>query len=155
MRKNKLEKKAFLKIVILSFLGCSVVGCTKEKRQQSISDTGGSVGSSSLSSLQTDIFALSCATSGCHDNRATPAGSLSMISASVTHTNMVNRNSLQATALKIVLPNDPGNSYLINKLEATHASVGGTGVRMPQYERLSEANIARIVAWINNGAPLD
>jgi hypothetical protein len=103
--------------------------------------------------MQTDIFALSCAISGCHDNRANPAGSLNMASVQATYQNLVNRASTQAPNLKLVSPADPDHSYMLDKLYGTNLLAGGTGRRMPQdAAALSSDDLDRIVTWINNGA---
>ena len=52
-----------------------------------------------------------------------------------------------------VVPNDVAASYLINKLTGTG---GICGVRMPQGgPYLSTADVDKIRAWINRGAPND
>jgi hypothetical protein len=130
-------------------------GCAKEKRDAVIMGGGAtSSGAATLSSLQSDVIRLSCATSGCHDSRATPAGSLDLSDASRSYANLVNRASTQAPALKLVNPGNPSASYLVNKLLGTHAGVGGSGVRMPQYSApLASSDIERIETWITDGAP--
>jgi hypothetical protein len=135
-------------------LAFALSGCAKEKRDAVIMGGGAtSSGAATLSSLQSDVIRLSCATSGCHDSRATPASSLDLSDASRTYSNLVNRASTQAPALKLVNPGNPGASYLVNKLLGTHASVGGSGVRMPQYSApLASSDIDRIETWITNGA---
>jgi hypothetical protein len=157
MRQGEIIEKVLRLTFGLVLSGFILAGCTKEKRDNPIvSSGGGNPGSSNLSDLQSEIFALGCATSGCHDNRATPAGNLNMSNATQSYNNLVNRNSTQATSLKLVLPNNPGSSYLINKLQGTHLAVGGSGVRMPQFAApLSSEDMDRIIDWINNGAPLN
>lgn len=158
MRFSNLQHRSFvITILILALASLQFLSCTKEKRNQ---DNSNSVtnppGAATLSSLQTDIFTLGCATSGCHDNRATPAGNLNMSSLTQTYASIVNRNSVQATNLKLVLPSNSEASYFVNKLLGTHVAVGGSGVRMPQYAAsLSSADIDRVVTWINNGAELN
>lgn len=124
--------------------------CTKEKREAVIISGGG--GPATLSSIQDDVFRLSCGTSGCHDSRANPAGNLDMSTYERTYANLVNRDSTQ-TSRKIVNPGDPSTSYLVDKLLGTHASVGGNGSRMPQYAAsLRSDDIDRIQTWITDGA---
>jgi hypothetical protein len=149
MRENK----------ITPFLACALlllVGCTKEKRAGSSSSIINPPGASNLASLQSDIFAFGCATSGCHDNRANPAAGLNMSSSAQTYVNLVNQLSIQATSRRLVVANDPGSSYLIDKMRGTHQAVGGSGARMPLYAAaVSSADLDRIITWINNGAPND
>ena len=130
----------------------SLAACTKEKREAVVA-TGGGTGPATLSTIQSDVFRLSCGTSGCHDNRANPAGNLDMSSYDATYAQLVNRNSVQATAMKLVNPGDPETSYLMNKLYGTHSGVGGNGARMPQYAAmLTSSDIERIETWITDGA---
>jgi cytochrome c553 len=143
------------KLILLALL--LIAGCTKEKRS-AISNNAitSSPGATNFSSLQADIFALSCAVSGCHDNRATPAGNLNLSSVDKSHAALVNVASSQVPSKKLVSPNGPSASYLIGKLDGTYTAMGGNGVRMPQYAAaLSTEDIDRIITWINNGAPKD
>lgn len=58
------------------------------------------------------------------------------------------------TTLARVEPGKPDQSYLVHKLEGTHATVGGTGERMPTGGApLAPEQIAVIRAWIQQGAP--
>ena len=131
-----------------------LTSCTKEKRNVvSGSVTSGSSGPATLSTIQEDVFRLGCAVSGCHDNRATPAGDLSLASADVSHSGIVNINSTQATLRKLVVPGFPEDSYFVDKLKGTHLTAGGSGVKMPQYAATLDAGeVARIEEWITNGA---
>ena len=133
------------------------LGCTKERRDPPLSSSGGGPsGPATLSTIQSDIFLFSCAVSGCHDNRANPAANLGMASVQDTYANLVGRASTQVPTRALVAAGDADNSYLIDKLFGTHIAVGGTGVYMPQYAaRLTDAEIERVVIWINDGAQLN
>ncbi len=128
--------------------------CTKEKRDVIAgSSVPSSSGPATLSTIQEDVFRLGCAVSGCHDNRATPAGNLSLASAQVSYNDIVNVLSIQASHKKLVVPGFPEESYFVDKLKGTHLETGGTGVRMPQYAAaLDEGDVARIEEWIADGA---
>lgn len=143
------------KLILFAFL--LIVGCTKEKRDAVTSNAlMNPPGSPSFAALQSDIFLLSCAVSGCHDNRATPAGQLNLSSYDKSYAELVNITSVQVPSRKLVVAADPSLSYLINKLQGTHTAVGGTGVRMPQFAAaLPPSEIDRVVTWINNGALKD
>lgn len=144
---------SFAMTALILFL---VTGCTKEKRVGSSSSIVNPPGASNLASLQSDIFAFGCATSGCHDNRANPAAGLNMSSSAQSHANLVNQLSIQAASRRLVVANDPSSSYLIDKMRGTHQAVGGTGARMPLYAAaISAEDLDRIITWINNGAPND
>ena len=150
MRQGEVALRATL--IALAVVAAS--GCTKEKRPAP--PPAATAAPATLSSMQTDIFALSCAVSGCHDNRANPAGQLSMSSVQATYAGLVNRNSTEAVNLKLVAPADPDHSYLVDKLTGTHLLVGGTGRQMPQDAApLSSDDINRIINWINDGAQVN
>ena len=104
---------------------------------------------STLQSIQDNVFTPYCA--GCHTgppSSTLPSG-LDLTSATASFANLVNVASIEQGTLKRVLPNDAGNSYLVQKLEGTAA----TGGRMPLFgQPLDQATIDRVRAWINAGA---
>jgi hypothetical protein len=105
---------------------------------------------STLQSIQDNVFTPYCA--GCHTgppSSTLPSG-LDLTSATASFANLVNVASVEQGTLKRVLPNDAGNSYLVQKLEGT-AAAGG---RMPLFgQPLDQATTDRVRAWINAGAP--
>ena len=104
-----------------------------------------------FSSLQADHLTPTCARGGCH-SAASSAGGLSLEGAAA-YGNLVNAPSQQQPGLNRVTPNDPENSYLIQKLRG---DLGISGSRMPQGGPfLSDEQIERFVSWIDNGAPND
>ena len=102
-----------------------------------------------LSRIQTTIFSQKCATSGCH----VPGGTAPMAMRAVqeSYANLVGVSSTQRPAIKRVTPNDPDNSYLLQKLQRVS---GIQGDRMPPAGRpgLSSSEIDLIEEWISNGA---
>jgi hypothetical protein len=54
-------------------------------------------------------------------------------------------------------PGDPGNSYLLAKVEARHLALGGSGSSMPLVDRpqLPDAERVLLRRWIEAGAPRD
>jgi hypothetical protein len=62
--------------------------------------------------------------------------------------NLVNIASLQLAGATRVIPFDPDNSYLIQKLEGNQMAGG----RMPPVAPLQQSVIDQIRLWINNGA---
>jgi hypothetical protein len=102
-----------------------------------------------LSSIQANIFDLSCAVSGCHLGNSAPFGL--DLSAGNARSNLVNVNSTQCDGLPRVTPGDPDDSCIIRKLE------GGPGIRgqrMPLTGApLPQEQIDLIRAWIADGAP--
>ncbi|MFV0278948.1 MAG: hypothetical protein ACK5HY_17460 [Parahaliea sp.] len=69
---------------------------------------------------------------------------------------LVDVASVQAPGMMRVLPGDPGQSYLIRKLEGTHLDAGGTGLRMPFNEPpLDATTLALFREWVASGAAND
>lgn len=61
--------------------------------------------------------------------------------------------STQASGLNRIEPGDPAASYLVNKLDGSHSSVGGNGSRMPRnLPQLSQPLRGMIREWIAAGA---
>ena len=98
--------------------------------------------SPTFSDIQNKIFNKSCAVSGCHDGSIYPTLKESAFN------KIVNRQS--SKGILLIKPNDPDNSYLLQKV-----SVNGkiNGSRMPlNNPPLSKEAINAITEWINNGA---
>ncbi len=104
-----------------------------------------------LDEIQAAVFSPSCATSTCHSNTAQAAG-LALGDADTSFLELVGQFSNQngQSAVMLVAPNDPDNSYLIRKLENT---AGITGARMPlNAAPLPQSDIDVIRQWISDGA---
>jgi hypothetical protein len=101
-----------------------------------------------LQSIQDNVFTPICA--GCHTGPTSGAlpGGMDLTTAAHSAASLINVASIENGALKRVLPNDADNSYLIKKLEGTAGSQMPLGA-----QPLSAATIAKIRAWITNGAP--
>lgn len=96
-------------------------------------------------SIQANVFDISCATSGCHDNLS--AMSSLDLSAGNSYANLANTLSTQVPTLYRIDPGFPDSSYLIKKLEGT-ATVGE---QMPKGQPpLSQKDINVIREWIQN-----
>ncbi len=101
-----------------------------------------------LASIQANVFTPTCAITGCHGGVATQAGL--HLDPGFSYGNLVNVPSSQDPNLIRVLPSDPNNSLIIQKLEGT-ATVGN---RMPWGgPYLPQSTIDVIRQWIANGAP--
>ena len=98
-----------------------------------------------LSEIQTNVFTPSCASASCHG--ASAAADLNLESGN-SHAMLVGIASSQEPGILRVAPNDPGNSYLIQKMEGTAA----TGARMPTGTPLAQSEIDIIRQWIIDGA---
>ena len=104
-----------------------------------------------LDSIQANVFAPSCALSGCHDGGGSglPRG-MDLSTADASFAALVDVDSVQVPGLPRVSPNDADSSYLIDKLEGNQAA--GTS-RMPQGGPfLEQTTIDVIRAWIDDGA---
>ena len=96
-----------------------------------------------FTNIQENILNKSCAFSGCHS-----AGSVNPNLSDNAFQNIVNKQS--STGTNYITPNDPANSYLLQKV------IGASGIngsRMPlNNSALSQENIDAITEWINDGA---
>lgn len=98
-----------------------------------------------LESIQANLFDPSCIV--CHSGANAPQG-LRLDSVN-SYTNLVGVRSVEDGSFFRVSPSDPGNSYLIHKLEGT-ASVGA---RMPfGGAAIPQATIDFVRQWITDGA---
>ena len=103
-------------------------------------------GPATFEQVQTTVFDLSCASSGCHGGSAWPE-----LSAGTAYGNIVNIESTQG--LPLVYPGRPDSSYLYLKLLPDAAVSGG---RMPLGgPYLDAASLEIVRAWIESGAPAD
>lgn len=101
-----------------------------------------------LSSIQANIFDLSCALPGCHAGPNPQVGQ--DLSAGQSFSNTVNVRSVENAALFRVVPGDPDHSYLVWKIEGRPEIVGD---RMPRGRPpLPDQQIAVIRQWIADGA---
>ncbi|MFQ5527849.1 MAG: hypothetical protein ACE5GX_16525 [Thermoanaerobaculia bacterium] len=106
-------------------------------------------GPATLTELQNDIFTPGCDSFGCH-NADSARGGL-VLTAGMSFDELVNVPSSQLPQFDRVEPGDPENSYLIHKLRG---DPGIFGARMPVGGAfLTDAELARVVSWINDGAP--
>ena len=86
-----------------------------------------------------------CTTGQCHG--ISREGGLSLASASASFLDLVNVASVGNPNIVRVAPNDPVNSYLVQKLEGT------AGTRMPQGSgALDNIDMTNIKNWINQDA---
>jgi len=118
-------------------------------------DTGDSSDSSDSGGgdpgFATDIYPIIASNcSPCHT--AGPSGGLAMGSASEAYSNLVGVDATGAPGKRVVASSS-ATSYLVNKLEGTQGSVGGSGDQMPKGRNpLSSTQIGEIKAWIDDGA---
>jgi hypothetical protein len=104
-----------------------------------------------LPQIQAVAFGPSCGTGGCHTGGgANLPGVMDLSSEQASYDNLVNIAALQVGGGGTfrVLPGDPDNSYLIQKLEDNQMVGNG----MPPGAGLDQAIINDIRLWITNGA---
>lgn len=111
---------------------------------------GGGGGASTLTAIQADIFDPSCDSFACHNADTARAGLV--LTAGMSFGELVGVPSTQVPALDRVVPFDPENSYLVKKLRGDPDI---EEMRMPEDGPpfLTDAELARVIAWINAGAP--
>ena len=101
-----------------------------------------------LSQIQTQIFDVNCAISGCHGNSSPQLGL--DLSSGQAFQSTVNVASLERQSLVRVAPGDPEGSYLLHKIRGDNTI---SGSRMPLGRpALSAADIDLVRQWIEDGA---
>jgi len=141
-------------------LGLAFVGCTESSDpppnpfenlpQETAPEYQDSLEDMGIAALHRDIFEVKCATPGCHDGSFEP----DFRTVSSTYATLVYHPVIKNTqdgAFKYrVIPHDPENSWLHERLITGDEVLG----RMPLYApELSDEEMERIVGWINAGAP--
>ena len=143
-----------LALIIASISACGSETGTETGNPATTTEQAAAPATVTLSTLQTDIFTPSCAKAGCHA-ASSAAGGMSL-AAGDSFANLVGVTSTEAASLKRVAAGSSSTSYIINKLEGTQSSVGGSGSRMPKdASALTDAQIQSIKDWIDAGAKND
>ena len=100
----------------------------------------------------TAIFALSCATQGCHTGNP-PTGTPDSFDPQYAYDALVGQPAIQAPSMPLIDPGNPEHSYAVLKIRGTASGVGGVATRMPINARpLSDEDQAVIESWILAGA---
>jgi mono/diheme cytochrome c family protein len=108
-------------------------------------------GPSFATQIQAQILTPACTL--CHtDEGRTPASGLNLKATAISYSNLVGVASVGKAGATRVIPGNPSGSYLVQKLEGAPDIVG---LRMPRNGPpfLSDAQVALIRQWIQNGAP--
>jgi hypothetical protein len=102
-----------------------------------------------LDQIQTVIFTPTCATAGCHSG-GVPAANLNLSNADTSHLELVGVATTDfAGGRTRVIPFDPDNSYLVQKLQGVNIQ----GAQMPLGRPpLAQTDIDHIRQWIMDGA---
>lgn len=98
---------------------------------------------------------LSTRCAGCHGNSGTPqyAGFANIQDPVLGYANIVSVTSVELPTMARIEPGDHLQSYLWHKINGSQLSVGGSGVRMPQFGPfLDAAELDGIAGWIDAGA---
>lgn len=136
----------------LALTACPGSGEGLDENGNPLGPPGPPADSVTLSADVQPILTANCALSGCHAG-SQPAANQNL-SSGLTFSNTVNVPAQQVPALRRVRPFLPDSSYLVQKIQGTQATVGGSGGRMPLGGApLSSAEIQTIRAWIAAGAP--
>ena len=139
-------KKLGLKYIVLVFFSIGLTFCSDSivESTPSIDEkVEPKIESATFTSIQTEILNKSCAFSGCH-----VSGSVNPNLSGNSYSILVNKKS--STGMDYIKPNDPNNSYLLQKLLGSSVI---NGSRMPlNSSPLSQEKINVITEWINDGA---
>ncbi len=106
--------------------------------------------SATFTRVQGEVFAVSCALSGCHSG-ASPAAGLDL-SPAAAYGSVVGVPAVQRSGMKRVEPGDPERSYLVKKMRGDADISGG---RMPLGGPYVEAQVRLVSDWVRRGAPRD
>ena len=93
-----------------------------------------------------EIFSQSCAFSTCHGGSA---GAPFLTDSEAAYTSLVGAESTDKEGAILVIPGDPDNSYLVQKMEDDS---GIEGDAMPPSSPLGTDVIERVRSWIEDGA---
>jgi hypothetical protein len=154
-------KKFLLGLSVLLSMGLWMIGCGDSGSGESGCPTGQvecdgvciAEVEPPLTSIQTDVFEISCTASACHDANA-PAEMLDLSSLGASETNLIDIDAEQVDG-KRVTSGDSSASYLMNKLLGVDMAANTT--RMPQLDPdgLCTPKIDAVREWIDDGAPIN
>ena len=145
---RNVQRPGFL---LISLLSCVVVGCSAGSGEgldisgRPLSEGGDLPLAPTLASVQANVFNPSCIV--CHSGANAPQGL--RLDAANSFTNLVGVPSREDSSFLRVAPGDPGQSYLIHKLEGTASS----GAQMPLGgPPIPQSTIDFVRQWITDGA---
>jgi len=141
--KKKIFGFSFILLLIISFTGCKVT--VEPEVNNSLPDNS----LATFSTIQKEVFDVSCALSGCHSGAGAAAGM--DLSSGLAFNNLVNVPSTSNTNFVRIQPGNSANSFIIKRLR----NIGESSGIMPPSGKLSENTIQLVETWINNGAKND
>ena len=130
-------------LIIISLVGCNVT--VEPEESNTLPDNS----TATFSTIQKEIFTVSCALSGCHSGADAAAGM--DLSSGLAFNNLVNVPSTSNSNFVRVQPGNNANSFIIKRLK----NIGESSGIMPPSGKLSENTIQLVETWINNGAKND
>jgi len=136
-------------LVAATLGGCSGNGAGLDANGNPITSGSGNVPlTADFQAIQDNVFTPIC--SVCHIGAGAPEGL--QLDAAHSYMLIVNVASAEQPNLKRILPGDPDNSYLIQKIEGAPTI---SGVRMPANgpPYLPQSTIDTMRQWVTNGAP--
>jgi hypothetical protein len=140
---QRVHRSALVSLLLVAGAGCSEEAVMGDPIE----------GEPRLTSIQVNIFTPSCANfSPCHDS-SSPAGALDLTEG-VSHAQLVGREATMDPSRMLVIPGDPDESFLIQKLRGELAE--SQGVRMPfGNPPLPADQVSIIEEWVARGAAND
>ena len=100
----------------------------------------------------TTVFALSCATQGCHTGNP-PTNTPDSFDPELAYDALVGQPAIQVPSMPLIEPGNPDRSYTVLKIRGTASGAGGVATRMPLNARpLSDEDQAAVESWILAGA---
>lgn len=105
--------------------------------------------------VRDEVLLTSCALSSCH-GAGTGELTISADDPDAIYDVLVDVPSVHDPSIPRVKPGDPDGSFLVQKLEGTHANRGEDNEAMPPPSGLLESDpeaVARVRSWIEDGAP--
>ena len=128
----------------------AVLGCGSPRTGESI--PASAHGQAAAYSDVTAIFALSCATQGCHAGNP-PTNTPDSFDPEFAYDALVGQPAIQVPSMPLIDPGKPEHSYTVLKIRGTASGAGGVATRMPLNARpLSDEDQAAVESWILAGA---
>ncbi len=130
--------------IIIPFLALLLFSCAEQIVSECGDESHGNNMRARFSAIQQELLTPTCAKAGCHSG-PTPTAGLNL-EAGNAYTNLIDVNSTQESAFKLVRPFNSDSSWVIHKMRAQGTTV------MPPAGNLPQAVIDSVAAWIDNGA---
>ncbi len=142
-------------VLLLAITLPLAASCTREPDPAPTSDAPG------FRQLNESVFQAQCATPACHSGPG--IAGLSFDDTEAAYETLIDGEPVNAPAhaagLRLVVPGDPDNSFLLTKLTMSQADLGihGYGASMPMAATQipGPSSLQAIRDWIDAGAPLD